>query len=912
MGRPSGTAALLLLLALAAAVVLPAAAFKANEFKNCADANFCTRNRGRAGDVYALRPGSAELRGGSTLAAAVVNEDAEGAPELALSVTLYHGFLRLQLDEAGSGSGRYRVPDVLDAGFERAAASAVLDVGPDGLTLEGGGLRVALQYWPLKLDVTAGSALVASFNARQMLGWEHSREKKEGDPEGWWEEKFRSHTDSKPNGPEAISIDLSFDGFRHVYGLPERATSLSLKQTTGVSEPYRLYNLDVFEYLHESPFGLYGSIPMLLAHRAGQTVGAFWLNTAEMFVDVTKGPGGTHTQWIAESGVLDLFLMAGPSPAAVLRQYTSVTGTTALPQLFALGYHQCRWNYNDEADVAAVDAGFDSHMMPYDVLWLDIEHTNGKRYMTWDGAKFPTPARMQQDLASRGRQMVVIVDPHVKRDPGFAMHKYAEENHLYVRNKDNATFEGWCWPGSSSYLDMMNPAIREWWAEQFRLSNYPGSTSHLYVWNDMNEPSVFNGPEVTMQKDNIHYSPLGDVEHRDVHNAYGMFYHKATADGLALRGQEVHGPDGDRPFVLSRAFFAGTQTIGPIWTGDNTADWDHLRVSVPMCLALGITGLTYSGADVGGFFGNPDAELMTRWYQVGVFYPFFRGHAHLETKRREPWLFGEPATTHIRAALRLRYQLLPTTYTLFRAANVSGAPVMRPLWYEFPDEEDTFAEDEEFMFGPGLLVRPVLKAGAKEAEAFLPGGGPWYSFWDGTEVQRPSGWLTGTQSRFKVPVTMDRIPLYLRGGHITVRRDRPRRSTGAMAADPVTLVVALDAAGAAAGDLYLDDGHSYAFRRGEFLHRAFTFANGHLTSSSADPGASAAFTSPVTIERILILGLADGPAGWTATVAGGRPLTATPGPLHMEPALPDSALVIRKPELNIGQDFSIAFKRGVN
>jgi alpha 1,3-glucosidase len=161
--------------------------------------------------------------------------------------------------------------------------------------------------------------------------------------------------------------------------------------------------------------------------------------------------------------------------------------------------------------------------------------------------------------------------------------------------------------------------VREWWAGKFALDQYKGSTKDLYIWNDMNEPSVFNGPEVTMQKDLIHH---GGVEHREVHNAFGMSYHAATADGIKRRNNE-------RPFVLSRAFFAGTQRVGPIWTGDNKADWDHLRVSIPMVLTLGLTGLTFSGADVGGFFENPDAELMTRWYQLGIYYPFFRGHAHL-------------------------------------------------------------------------------------------------------------------------------------------------------------------------------------------------------------------------------------------------------------------------------------------
>jgi alpha 1,3-glucosidase len=242
--------------------------------------------------------------------------------------------------------------------------------------------------------------------------------------------------------------------------------------------------------------------------------------------------------------------------------------------------------------VAVVDGGFDANDIPYDVLWLDIEHTDGKRYFTWDSAYFPTPARMQDDVASRGRKMVTIVDPHIKRDSGWRLFKEAEEKGLYVKNKDGADFDGWCWPGSSSYLDMLSPNVRDWWAQQFSTKVYEGSTKNLYIWNDMNEPSVFNGPEITMHKDNLH---VGGVEHRDVHNVYGYFYHMATADGLRKRGYEEWGPDGDRPFVLSRAFFAGTQRIGAIWTGDNEASWEHLKVSVPMLLSINIAGLPFSG-----------------------------------------------------------------------------------------------------------------------------------------------------------------------------------------------------------------------------------------------------------------------------------------------------------------------------
>jgi alpha 1,3-glucosidase len=229
----------------------------------------------------------------------------------------------------------------------------------------------------------------------------------------------------------------------------------------------------------------------------------------------------------------------------------------------------------------------------------------------------------------------------------------------------------------------------------------------------MNEPSVFTGPEITMFKDLIHFN---NTEHRDVHNIYGMLQHRATYEGHLLRSNGR-----DRPFVLSRAFFSGTQRYGPIWTGDNFARWDHLKASVPMLLSLGIGGLPFVGADVGGFFGNPEPELLVRWYQVGAFQPFFRAHAHIETARREPWLFGDEVTGLIRKAVRERYRNLPYIYTLHAQAHFDGTPIMRPMFYEFNDAR-TLDLDDQYMLGSAYLVKPVSEPSTSSIDVYLPAG----------------------------------------------------------------------------------------------------------------------------------------------------------------------------------------------
>eukprot|EP01025_Chloroclados_australasicus_P058075 TRINITY_DN7270_c0_g1_i1.p1 TRINITY_DN7270_c0_g1~~TRINITY_DN7270_c0_g1_i1.p1 ORF type:complete len:901 (-),score=109.22 TRINITY_DN7270_c0_g1_i1:483-3185(-) len=881
--------------------------FKEHDFKKCKDAGFCERKRGHAGDMYTLMKDTLSVQGG-TLQIKLENEDHEDNPTFDLTLTLIDGGLvRLQVDEVGN-KGRFRVPEVLvEDGIQSSADWEQVQKGDEAVIVKYGDVQVKLQYWPFLVEVRKAGEQTVVLNSRQMFSYEHLRQKKDSDPASWWEESFKSHKDSKPKGPEAISFDASFPGNSRVYGLPERATKLALKPTVGVnitSEPYRMYNLDVFEYLHESPFGLYGSIPLLLAHKVGYTCGLFWLNAAEMYVDVLYAENEIQTQWIAESGIIDLFIMLGPTPQDVLKQYGRVTGTTAMPQMFAIGYHQCRWNYRDEKDALQVDSGFDQHVIPYDVLWLDIEHTDGKKYMTWDSKAFPNPRNLLQDVSSRGRKMVTIVDPHMKRDKDYALHQEAEKNGYYVKNKEGKDFEGWCWPGSSSYLDVLNPQIREWWAQQFSLQKYAGSTCDLYIWNDMNEPSVFNGPEVTMHKDNLHFN---NVEHRDIHNLYGYLYHLATAQGLELRGRMEFGEDGDRPFVLSRAFFAGTQRVGPIWTGDNTADWNHIKVSVPMLLTLGLTGLPFSGADVGGFFGNPDAELLTRWYQLGAYYPFFRGHAHLETKRREPWLFGEETTNRIRNAIYQRYTILPYLYTQFRWANLTGEPIMRAMWYEFPSNPDLFDVDDQFLIGPGFLVKPVLEHGVGTVNVHLPKEEQWYNAING-ELLQPHDYLESHKHVFHVAVNMDYIPTFYRGGNIIPRRERQRRSTQAMQSDPFTLVVALDAQQKAIGDLYLDDGRSFAFLKGSYVHRQFIFENNKLINR-AHPDFYGVQQSRLVIERIVILGIKNGPQGWRV-MSNNKELNAAPGKIGLDPQTPQVALVIRKPELQIGQDWELNFIQG--
>ncbi|XP_026195500.1 neutral alpha-glucosidase C isoform X2 [Anabas testudineus] len=787
--------------------------------------------------------------------------------------------VRILIDELQPIKARYRVPDVL-TGEPQCEQLRVERRTEDSVTLSWSSGRHQVRVWhfPFRLELLCDDEVMVTFNSKSKLWFEKLRdppsELQEDETSSLWKETFQQFVDVKANGPSSIGADLCLHGFNHVYGLPEHADSLQLRDTRD-GEPYRLYNLDVFAYGVYSRFGLYGSVPLLLAHKPDRTLGVFWLNASETFVNLRYSPADgqddqtpsvekrclqpeTDVHWLSESGVIDCMVLLGPSPQQLFSQYAQLTGYQAMPPLFALGYHQCRWNYNDEADVKAVDAGFDDHNIPYDVIWLDIEHTHEKRYFTWDPVCFPEPARLQQYLGYKKRKLVVISDPHFKTDPDWSLYREARDGGHFVKNREGDLFKGLCWPGESCYLDFSSPATREWYSRCFGLDKYKGSTPLLFVWNDMNEPSVFHGPEKTMPKDAVHY---GGWEHRELHNLYGFYQHMATAEGLIMRsgGKE-------RPFVLARSFFAGSQRFGAVWTGDNVATWEYLKISIPMLLSLNVTGIMFCGADVGGFFWDPDPELLVRWYQAGALQPFFRGHCAKLSKRREPWLFGEEVTAAIRSVIQERYCLLPFWYTLFYQAHTSGVPPLRPLWVEFPREESTFAIDNQYMIGGALLACPVVERSVQEVKVLLPGDDEiWYDI-DSKEAHEGGKTVT-------LPVTLDTVPVFQRGGSVVCRAAASGSCTAQLQSFPLSITVALNSQGAADGELYLDDGHSFNYRdKKAFCLRRFSMHSGRLRCRPASEDGT--FDCDTVVQSVTILGVKSKASTATVHLSGTKDTAA--------------------------------------
>jgi len=792
--------------------------------------------------------------------------------------------------------------DVEEEDEDRHGGKEIVGYWEDGLAIYADGTREEKRE--LEEDTAAA---VDTDEEDKGEGREQRRlDEEEYDTDGMWEEKFGDHTDSKPYGPMSVGMELTFPSSNHLFGLPEHASSTQLKTTVGseghhyYKEPYRLYNLDVFEYELDETMALYGHIPLVVSQsmKTG-TAGAFWFNPTETFVDVEETPevgnvdSSSKTHFISESGIIDLFLLPGPDPATMYSQYAKLTGRLALPPMFSLGYHQCRWNYRDEADVYQVHSKFEELDYPYDVLWLDIEHTDGKRYFTWDEKLFPNPEEMQKKLGGDGRRMVTIIDPHIKRDNNYHIHKEATALSLNIKDKKGEKdFDGWCWPGSSSYLDFTTEKVRNWWAEQFNYNKYQGSTPELFTWNDMNEPSVFNGPEVSMQKDLLN---LNSCEHREWHNLYGMLFHRSTAEGLIKRNKDHN----VRPFVLSRSFFAGSQRYGAIWTGDNEAKWSHLEISSPMLLGLNVGALSFVGADVGGFFGNTDAELMTRWMQAGAYTPFFRGHAHHDAKRREPWMFGDETMVRLRRAAMARYALLPMWYTVFWQAGVTGMPVMRTMWMQYPKIPALYSVDDQYLVGADLLVKPVTSAGATTTDVQFPLSDCWY---DVDTMQRMKLNGSGNMSEtITVDSDIDKIPVYQRGGSIIPRKLRLRRSSHLMMNDPYTLYVSLGNDLKAEGTLYMDDETTFDHEKKlDYGVASFSSSWGDnialkntVTIGSAD-GINAKATKSRIVERIVVMGVPTKPKGVSLAKAGSADST----PLEYQHDGATKVLVIRKPEVS--------------
>ena len=592
------------------------------------------------------------------------------------------------------------------------------------------------------------------------------------------------------------------------YGLGDKGGPINRR-----GRAFTMWNSDAYGW-QEFTDPLYKSIPFWIGLRQGAAYGVFFDNTYRSDFDFGK-ESKNYYSFGAEAGEVNYYFFAGPAPKTVLEEYTALIGRTPLPPLWSLGYQQSRYSYYPEARVREIANLLRSKRIPADAIYLDIDYQDGYRVFTVDRSRFPTFEQMIRDLRAQGFHAVLITDLHIKVEPGYAPYDSGVKTDAFVKNPDGTPFVGVVWPGACVFPDFTLARVRDWWGDLYKQFVAMGAGG---FWNDMNEPSVFDKPGKTMPLDTLHRLDDGStLDHRAIHNVYGMENVRATYDGLLKLL-----PD-ERPFVLTRAAYAGANRYAATWTGDNSSTWDHLRISVPMLMSLGISGYPLAGDDIGGFAGSPTPDLLTRWFEAGALNPVYRDHTEKGTADQEPWVHGPEHEAIRRRYIELRYELLPYIYTAVEEMTRTGIPLMRPIFLEYPQAEDLRDESYEYLFGHDLLVAPALSESAQPHAVRLPPG-DWYDYWNG--AKQNSGETISTQPR------LDEMPLYVRAGAILPEQPLIQ-NTNETPAGPLELRVYPGPN--CAGSLYLDDGHTYAYQNGGFARIAYSCADsrGALTITSS-------------------------------------------------------------------------------
>ena len=543
---------------------------------------------------------------------------------------------------------------------------------------------------------------------------------------------------------------------------------------------------------------LYVTVPFLYhqSYPAGTMIGSFMDNSYRGWYELSM-PGEYRISFAG--GQYTEYVFAGPDMPHILTQYTALTGRTAPPPMWALGYHQCRWfDYTQEA-VEAIGRRHRDDGIPCDALWLDIEYMDGYRVFTWNAERFPDVPGMLRRLSDEGFRVITIIDPGVKFEPGYDVFDEGLERDVFCKTEGGDTYVGQVWPGNTAFPDFATEEARAWWG---KLNARHVQSGLAGIWNDMNEPSTGTISPRTMRFDK------GQHSHERYRNQYALLMAMATTEGLRETMPEL------RTFILSRAGFAGIQRFAANWMGDNQSRWDHLWVSIPMASGLGVSGQAFVGADIGGFAGNCTAELYLRWMQYGTLTPFCRNHSEIGNVDQYAWAWGEVIEDLVRDAVRLRYRLLPYVYTAFLRASETGEPVQRPLVFDHQYDAVASDLDDQYLFGIDLLVAPVTSPGATSRQVYLPAG-DWYD-WHTDEL------LAGR--RFVIaPTPLDRIPIYARGGAVIPMWEEAPPSTDGYFPETIELHLFLPSTdGAFTSLLVEDDGLTFALRDGAYYRTTFT------------------------------------------------------------------------------------------
>ena len=562
-------------------------------------------------------------------------------------------------------------------------------------------------------------------------------------------------------GEDLVWVRKKMPEKAHFFGLGDKPGKLNLR-----GRRLEMWGADHYKFTPASD-PLYKSIPFFVSLNEGRQYGIFFDNTMRSYFDFGRERPDLLL-FGADGGVMDYYFILGRDAVDTVATYTRLTGLPPMPPLWALGYHQSKWSYYPEQMVQDLADEMRRRRIPCDSIHLDIHHMKEYQALTWDRTSFPDPPGMIRRLGDQGFKVVCIVDPGIKINPNNYVWRSGFERNVFCRRHDGALLHGTVWPGECNFPDFTSPDTRKWWAGLFhrQVAEY----GVRGIWTDMNEPAMF--PDKTFPDDTRHAFDGYSCSHLKAHNVYGQCMAQATR-----RGMEQSAPQ-RRPFVLSRAGFAGLQRWAATWTGDNDSDWENLQMANGMVQRLSASGVSFCGADTGGFLGHPTPELFCRWMQMAAFHVFFRNHNNGEFGGQEPWCFGDMVEDLVRKAIEDRYRLLPYIYTQFHLYHSTGVPVIRSLALMLHENTDMYWRGTEFFLGDALYVIPVHYKGQSEQKLFVPPG-TWYCY----HTDRP---VPVSNTEFITPTPMSHIPVLVKAGCV-VPRWPVQQYVGELPAPPCTL-----------------------------------------------------------------------------------------------------------------------------
>ena len=604
-----------------------------------------------------------------------------------------------------------------------------------------------------------------------------------------WEESYQY-------GGDIVKMSKISQKAESYYGLGDKPVDVNLK-----GKRFENWVTDSYAF-GKNTDPIYKAIPFYTSIHDNKSYGIFFDNTFKTHFDFAQERRNVTSFW-AQGGEMNYYFIYGPQMSDVVANYTDLTGKPhALPPLWALGYHQCKWSYYPESNVKEVTSKFRELQIPCDAIYLDIDYMDGFRCFTWDKEHFPEPKRMVKELEDDGFKTVVIIDPGIKIDLKYDVFKEALDKDYFCKRADGPYMKGKVWPGECYFPDYTKPEVREWWSDLFQeLIEDIGVKG---VWNDMNEPAVMEVPNKTFPDDVRHDYDGNPCSHRKAHNVYGMQMARATYHGLKKYSYPK------RPFVITRAAYSGTQRYTSTWMGDNVATWEHLAIANNQAQRMAMSGFSFAGSDIGGFAEQPQGELFARWIQLGIFHVFCRVHSSGDHGDQEPWVFGDEITDIVRKFVEIRYQLLPYLYTAFWKHINNGTPILKSLVLFDQEDPHTHYRSDEFVYGEHILVCPIQEPNAKGRRMYIPRGN-WYNFLTDEVVE-------GGKEMW-VDADLNSMPIFIKEGAV-IPKYPVQQYVGEKNFDEITLDVYYKI-GKEKSELYDDAHDGYDYRKGRYSLRTF-------------------------------------------------------------------------------------------